>query len=658
MNIETLKAYDTIYGLRLKPEDYALIEEEKKHPERTGHIIIAHTRYRGKKYMITYDYKKGSISIHELDTHNLKEQALQPGSRVVCKTECIGFTPAQRTYALNRAFGSEALYTVSKAHSQEEMDETILRRLVAREILDISSPELNYIAELFKEKPFKNIRYPTDEIREIFHVFQKNNYRLAVFINKFEEEYWTPGGTRYNLCRPIGIIAFTPKEPEYNYVCPRRKVYDNIWVSEDIKNISKEELKEISNTLPPQFFLLTPETYAQKKSELAIKILAKKKQEQVYIALTKEKQERLNKFRRDKKYTQEGITFEENKISYQDYSLECLDPLPEITKQIEQSLIDKDNFASAAHKLFIKIVGLKEDREWTDNPTYKPTTPRTKIKINGKETEIYPRNKTYYINYEKTPYRINKESLISALEIMLTLDHDARKRFLEQASKYGLQMLEALKDGMTVKLSYFGSQTLPSPIQGHCTINLNFKLCMKNKRPHAIINGKPYKITDSGLFQQLKNMPDGYRSNTSHIERMISILMRSVKGINPMDIDKMLKEAKKNIIKKERRSLRFLHNAIRLAKAETVQGGWLIKSQSGNFYHVCQDLKVYHINKDNPQEKKYLCLLDSDRTDLKDKAMLNDALAKRILAMHKDQTVATDIWNAGDHMDRHWQEIK
>ena len=76
-------------------------------------------------------------------------------------------------------------------------------------------------------------------------------------------------------------------------------------------------------------------------------------------------------------------------------------------------------------------------------------------------------------------------------------------------------------------------------------------------------------------------------------------------------------------------------------------------------YFVGDDLRVYTCKRGKKaqwENDRYLCLLDV-HTDTSTEWGNNDAIAKRLLMLKEDVTLASEIYNKGDKVDKYWLDL-
>ena len=183
----------------------------------------------------------------------------------------------------------------------------------------------------------------------------------------------------------------------------------------------------------------------------------------------------------------------------------------------------------------------------------------------------------------------------------------------------------------------------------------------KNKN-YTIINGVRYAISNTEALFDIDIRPQHYYQS-GELNRAIKLLYKAIKDITPKVIGDLLIEGKKaykehyaKILAEKKakvdRSKEFLAHAIKLTHAQKISGGYKVIGKSGTIYTINQETLAVYKN----GAKEYLCIVDVGdySLDTDEDALRNDRIAKRLLALHKDTVVAKEIYDNGDHMDKHW----
>lgn len=695
MNINELRVFNATHRLKITEEEFKDIQEEQEHTERAGLSIKCVKK--GKIIGISHD-QKHIIIIKEVKGNI----TIKPHTMILFKT-LINFEDLpDEIYTLHSIASYRSLDTDIKyvAQSMDGLKDRICDRFIdkyPKQLGECGKYWSNYDSEKEKkirkelvEKQIKAIFWLFGEkvkidklgksrqnVAKIIKVFQRNNRRLAIF--QEEKDYQVErscgfyGGQWQEQIqkREFNIKTYTPNNPEYNFVSPNREIYLNygcdVWLDDKLKDIiTSEELKVLSNNLKDnqEWFMLTADEYNKQKNSIRIELMNARRTDLENTAKTKFKGVVYEQFKK-KAVTRKGITFKHT-------SIEC-NGIKIISKDIKYYLLDNNIliqelpvFNELWEGLIDFLLNLEpnHDRNYNTKGWNILFKGKTQIKIDKIKINLEKKGNLFYINDKK----IIAEDLRQVIKNAISFNsHKEYDKWVEHISKTSLRVQKIIKDksiNFELRIDQTSDNCLVKEVS---SMMLSLPVKREGNRNYITISGKEYKVKNTpALFQLGKdvNIYGGY------LKRTIKLLYQAIENITPKDIGDLIrrgeteyKKVKAGEMKKEKdkieRSERFVNQAVKLTKAKKVNGGYFVKGLTKITYFVDEkNLQVYTIKKG--KKDKYLCIVDEEYSWERenDKALINDRLAKRLLMLNKDKKVAKTIYDNGDGLDQHWNQIQ
>jgi len=688
MNINTLMVMNSLHNLGLSEAEFVAIADEISHTERTGFSIKA---IKGDRVIgISHDDKENIVIKEAIDFGKFE---LQPNTRILLKT-LINFDELpEQIYTLHRICQYRSLDISIKhtANNLEELKEKLCDRftdkydkvLLADELYwqehsGWDSDKRNKIRKTRKEQMTEQLKAvywlfnePFDfEFKEtpknisiIVKVFSAKNIRLAV-IQEMEQFEKTMGCFSSNVretCEglKVRIQTFKPHDKRYDYVCEGREIYSSdgeIWVCDELKGkISDKEFVFLAKRVEEKYYMiLTRELYELEKDSLRVEIMTARRK-----ALEQQSKNKLiaeiKKQFKEGSLTRQGITITPESISYNGITIKG-DKMKEFIAVEEIPMRETLDFHNLAISFVEYLLGKTKEYDYYGNDIQainfqgKANINIGKININIDRT----RGKgAFYINGSRVRTDEVCDIIIRALAFSNQQDYD---NWVEGVSRESLRLKNALKNGISFKFEVDKNDD-NCLIKGEGEFKFTLPLIKKDNKVYVSFYGKEYKVQDINALFDLQKEVDKYRiGNETLLGRAIKLLYRGIKDISPKEIGELIVISKKEHSERIERSKKFLDNAIRLAKAERVKDGWLVKGESGQEYLVGKDTSVYKVK--DGEKDTYLCIMDTETYGEDDEAQENDRIAKRILGMRYDITIAKDLWELGDRVDKWWRDIQ
>lgn len=675
---------NSLYKLGITEKEFVSIADEVSHNERTGLSIKAVKN--GRVMCVSHD-EKHNIIIKDIKRFGNFE--IKPNTRILLKTLINFDNLPEQIYTLHSIACYRALDTGIKrvANKLEELKEKIYDRFsdkydktlaektywnefagfdydkrdkAKKQRKELIIKQLKAIYWLFDEPFDFQFRETKTNIATIVKVFSSKNIRLAV-IQECEEFTKKCGLNKiyWETCNGIKlkIQAYKPNDRRYNYVCEGREIYTEfedkqIWVCDELLGkISESEFKLLSNRLDDGYYqILTKERYEMEKDSLRVEIMTARRRE----LEEKSRKKLANKIRKQFKggrVCRQGITITPDSISYNgitikgDYVRDYL----EFENLPLRETLDFQNICAG----YIDYL-LKKEKDYNNGKISVNFQGKAKFSLGSINItlEKQEHNKCFFIN----DFKVRKDELNEV--ILRALSFSDKKQYAEwlrEVSRESLRLRNALKDGITFKFVVDKSDD-NSLIQRSGEFIFTLSLKKENRKVYVRIGEKDYQIQDvNALFDLQKSVDTSRTRDDSLLARSIKLLYRGIKNISPKEIGEIIIKAQIDYNNKLARSEEFLDNAIRLTKALEDRDGWIVKGESGAEYLVEKDLSV-HKMKDGEKDT-YLCIMDSGEIDEDNKPILNDRIAKRLLGLRHDTTIADDMWNLGDKVDKWWQDI-
>jgi hypothetical protein len=703
MDMNMLRVYDSIYRLGLTEKEYQDIEAEQKQTNHTG-IYIAAVK-KEKSICVSHD-EKHKIVIKDIQ-HN-KSPPPAP-SRIILKTLVTFSNVPEQIFTLHkitryRWFDEEIRFT---AATIEEFKDRICDRFTNKHPKTLGNCNYPYYCKSSKEdfaafmrkqieeqlkalfwvfdEPFINPETATVRINipEIIKVFTRKNRRMALI--KTHKQYTERRGGGMFGCTynedfnetDYQIITFTPKDPRYNYTCPFRELYlgcsseAEIWLDDSLAGkVSEKELKILSKRDPEtDWFLLTPDEYNNSKSGIRMELFSAQRAEQASAAKAKYA-ENIKKAFAKGKVTKNGMTFTPESVSYEGMVFKG-EQIGEYLESQNILIQEEPDFVSIFEGYIDYVLQPKISYNCYCDPVLAGYgfTSKTRIKVNEIDILLKKSGNVFRVN----GCQINKADLAETLKQAIQYQSIAAyNKLLSHTSSVNLTVQDALENGVLEFELELDRNSHDNCLTHNMRIDrmkLALPLSRRKNSLYVTINSKEFKVKNSGALFDLGKRVDCYRARSIHgglLNRTIKFLYRAIAGITPQDIARLVVQGKREyrryckMIEAQRKqaienSLRFIEHAIKLTNARKTHKGYFVTGQSGTKYFVnTENLGVYKV-KDGKQDQ-YLCIVDVHMED--GQAGKNDAVARRLLMLAKDEVVAKEIYDRGDKMDAHWLEIQ
>lgn len=710
MDINSLRVFDSLYKLNISEQEFAQIEEEVKHAERTGLSLKAVKK--GYSICVSHD-EKHKIIIKKIEYDN---KLPQPKLRVLFKTLVSFEDLPEEIYTLHQIAQYRALDTEIKhiANTLEELKDKICDRFAddypkelgglyedvygdyeIREKNKKLKPllvekQLKALFWLFGENYDKvEVNFARKNIPRIIKVFSRNNRRVAIIqVNENWEKY--RGGMLQSRWMEhiqrtaLKICTFTPRDRRYNYACANRELYlpkeyqekGEIWIDDELfEKISLDELRVLSRRMhymnedetERSWMLLTADKYNQQKAALRIELISARRKDEEHQARNKLIQSIGEQFEKGE-VARQGIIFTKKSVSYEGITLNG-SKIGEYLVNNNVLFQERPNFNDIfeGYVDYISKLDVSHDYSYNVKKVFCNFEGKEIITIGKIKIAIEKAKNNVFIN-EK---RICKEDLSTIAKS--AINFDSQKDYdesVQHASRVNLNLQKALQEGglsFELRIDKTDDNSLMRE-KDESRMFLSVPISRRKGKNYVKINSKEYGVKDTNALFDLKKEIDSSRlgySGGGYLQRAIRLIYKAVAGITPKEIGDLIRNGKKEygklMLKQKReakvrikKSLEFLAHAVKLTKAEKVHKGYFVKGLSGTTYFVGNDLEVWTI-KDGKQDK-YLCIIDSGSRE-EEEAGKNDCVAKRLLMLSKDKVVAKEIYNEGDHQDKHWLEI-
>jgi hypothetical protein len=698
MDINALRVFNSLYDLGITENEFKEVENEQEHTERTG--LSINLVKKGKIIGVSHD-EKHQVVIKETKC-SIKPA---PNSRVLFKTLITFVELPKEVYVLHQIAQYRALDTDIKyiANNLEELKDRICDRFIdeyPKELGSIYDEAYDDFDEREKNKILKgkvaeeqlkalfwlfdedyHTFEPTEareNIAKIVKVFSRNNRRLAIIQTNANWKKQRGGFFKARRTEQIKrttfkIITFTPRDRQYNYVCPNREVYireyggnSDIWLDEDLSGkITATELGVLSKRLKEGFVFLTADEYNNQKSGIRIELMSAKREEQEQQArhtLVKSIQKQFGKG----KVTRQGITFTKNSVSYERIILKGR-MIGEYLCQQSIILQERPDFNKIFEGYVDYLLNYEISQDIYGNSLIKGCrfTGKEIIEIGKIKVILEERKNILFINN----HRIRKEDIGTTIKRAINYNSQEQyNEFVSDTSKVNLAFQKILTQGgvsFKLKIDKTNDNCLMTE-KDEANILLSIPIVRKDNKNYAQIDGQEYRIRDTTALLDLGKDIERHRLQGGYLQRTIKLLYRAIEGITHKEIgelirngktehEKMMTRIKQEQEAKLKRSEEFLAHAVKLTHATRVKNGYFVKGLNCITYYVGDDLGVWTIK--GGKQEKYLCIIDIN-SEREDKAGKNDCIAKRLLALSKDRVVAKEIYEQGDKMDSWWNEIQ
>lgn len=698
MDFLTLKVFDRLHKLGLSEKEFEDIERETKCKDKTGLYIAAVKK--GVFVCVSHD-ENHKIVIQEIKPQckGIEVKDIMSKSRILFKTLITFEDIPEEVFTLHQIAQYRSLDSNVKhiAHNLEDLKDKICDRFAddynkeIGEMYDevwsrgyhkqknkekrpeLENKQLSALYWLFDEK-YKPEKIETKvNVPTIIKVFSRKNRRVALIQDsqKWDKEI---GGLfkRYeHIEKNVYLVrTFKPGDIRYNYVCPGREFLKNqdgaeIWVDDGLLGkVTANELGVLSNLNKSGFVLLTADKLNKYQRDIRLELMRAKREDEESRAKDLMEQNIKKQFNKGS-VVRQGITYSRRGFSYEDISIRG-DRIGEYI--VDRNIIfqERPDFYSIFEGYIEYILKI---RMVYDYYPYRRTQPEfedvMKLQVSKVKIKVEQMKRFIQVN----GFRINKEDveevLKRSIEYKAQAEYDV---FLQHTSKVNLKLQKALDDGW-IKFELEIDRTQD------CCLNLDedkmvlaIPIIRKDEKNYVIINSKEYGVKNvTALFRLAENRFSYHYEG--HMQKTIKQLYKSISKITPDDISllidngrkeygKMMRKIRKEEKEKLERSKEFVEHAVRITKADKVSGGYLVTGINKTVYFVSDSLEVWTTKKkgDTYQNDNFICIVDIGTGDSKWEKQ--DALAKRLLMLSKDKVVAREIFERGDHMDKHWLEIQ
>ena len=665
MDINNLRVYNAMYNLKLSEEDFEKIQTELD-SKNSG---VANMNYT-KGYMI-YIHHDNNNDIHIKKA----KKGIPTPSRILCKTLITFQNIPEQIYTLHSIAKYKAWDWNHKfrADNLKQLKDRIIERFVDDYDKTIESEDQMKAVFWLFDQPFHQVKQVKARkgLLTILKVFSMKNKRLVIIKDHYTHHHGGGfnGGSWDEEVINYQVTTYKPNNPEYNYASPGREFKKTIWLDDDlIGKVSPAEISLIHNRkfgeyTGGEFLLLTSKEYGRLQASLRIELMSARRQEEKQEVEKQFENKAEKTFREKGKFVRNGITFSRNNISYGELEIQG----PDMKNFIEDNNIitaDNNDFNTLVAS-YIEHIMVRRCTEnyYSGNVRFETTFEgEVDLKIGKVRVRVISKNcgkaKILYLSTPnskiKYDYRIKRDEVCDVLKAAIgySVQEDYDK-FIERVSKVSLRLDNVLRQGLSFTITVRPRED-NDLIKTVREVHYTLKVERDGNKNFLVFDDEKFKITDTPKFLTLQHTPEDTHDRVGHINRMSKILMTSVKDLRPECVGTLIREGGKEHEARVARSKEFITNAVKLTKAKKKGDGWIVKGVSGKQYWVGKDLQVYTFV--NGEKDDYLCIVDVD-SNTKDEAGRNDCIAKRLLALSKDEVVAKDIYNNGDKVDKYWKEV-
>lgn len=428
---------------------------------------------------------------------------------------------------------------------------------------------------------------------------------IKVFTVENKRYYFYEHNAYYKHHR-IEFKTSTPDQENYNYIDEGRRFYDDIYFEFDTdpKSITDELVKDIKDSVQSGAFLVTKDIF----NKFVDKTSRKKKQEELNEKYKKKFLKRVLKgfSCNDIRFSKDEIRFRSKKLRIFSNNLAHF-----ISTKIKFE--DKPNFNEIAEE-FVSYLDYNHYRN------------ETKIQLGLHAFKVYCKNQQnknlIFVNGKKIPYCDYKEILNEIFRLKSKRDFN---RFLSLAETYGYSIARSCGKDSFVPVTNNGKKQYLNfrleRLNGHLAISaLNCSLKLKNcSKLNDFLKKEQYNYAP--IFDFIKYLIEDEKYNSETALRF-------------------LKAAKQAYSKAEKRSLKYLREAVKETDARRIivelqnkkVNGYRVKG-SLSVYFVAEDAKVYRL-----PSKSYVCIYEP-----KENFFINDSVAGRLYALKDDINFAKSI---------------
>ncbi len=704
MDINALRVFNALHSLSISEQEFALIEGEQGHTERTG-LFIGCAK-KGQSICVSHDEN------HKIIIKKIKAEFPTP-CRVLFKTAITFDDLPPEVYTLHSIAQYRTLDADIKhrADNLDELKDRICDRFVdnnpknlgnyydenyLRSYSDAKKQEwkdlktslidsqLRALFWLFNEdyqKFEKEVKVSRDNIARIIRVFERNNRRLAIIQRTDNYQKKHTGGCMSGyggawdetiLGSELMIRCFRPKDEQYNYVDLNREIYlpmgysedTEIWLDDTLfEKIGYQELKVLSKRLfaddpthGRRWILLNADEFNKKQSLIRIEVMSAARKEQEDKAKNRLVENIDAQFRKGK-VVRQGITFTKNSIECEGIKIKN-HRLGEFVMRNQVHLQLEPDFRRIVQDFICYILNIEVNQiYYSDKISYVCNFGGDEIIDIGKvKLHIKSKDNNIYIN----DHRIRKDDLVEIIFKALTFtDQSSFDEYLAYSANVNLALQKTLASGgmsFELKIDITDDNSLPVKKE---KMLLSLSLKRVKGKNYTTINGVDYRIQNLQAFfdigKEINSSRIGY-SGGGYLQRTIKMLYRAINGITPKDIGDLIRNGEKEYAKlqahvikenaeKSRKADQFVKHAARVSKAKQLKDGFLVHGVSGKTYTV--NAKTLAVYEQLPGEKqRYICIVDME-TPTNSEWGRKDALAKRLLMLSHDLKVADQVHTLG-----------
>ncbi len=698
MDAYGLAVYNQIHKLGFTPEDLNAVLEETKQ-KHNGLAIMAKT----KKAVAIVDHdKQRKILIKKPSEINLPVP-----SRVLFKTVVGLMDCPEELYTIHSMVRYYRYDTIPKTASAVKTLEGVKSKLAERFLkekwVELGSTiddqycsykvqdkrkkqkqeliikQLKAIYWLFDEEYTKEgITIPEKKNRKIItKVFQKKNYRLALFVNNenkevkagsfFQPKYWKKlKGIRFY------ILALKAGDGKYQLLDEGREVNSKshgteVWVANDLLGkLSSEELDSIAETRNEgsDWLLLDAKTYYEGLSQrIKAKMQIAKREAEKNKAISKAIDETDKKVRSGH-YEKNGITYDDDTLTIGSFTLKS----PKLKEHVRSSwrrIFDNEVTIRGVYKEFVNEVLDVGPKGMYGEEVISRATNKTFIEVNNIKIDI-DATKLARINNK----RVSRENLAEIIENAVDYETQAEfDEYVTKCSKIPLTLQKVLGVG-GLSFDVHVRKTDNNTFSKDEYIVFTLSMMRENDKNYLKIGKEKLRIKDWNSLLTAAKKTEKYDSRYEDgLERAIHFIKLGVPEITPEQVMTLIKEGRtkakelkriaeeikkkqeKENLKKLERSKIFLAKAIELTNAEKITEGFLVKGASNVLYFIrSSDANVWttkevcgKIKPDN-----HLCIVDDHYG--KGEYLINDKVANRLLMLHKDLKTASDVYTVKNEL--------
>ncbi len=702
MDINALRVFNALHSLSISEKQFALIEGEQKHTERTG-LFIGFTK-KGQCVCVSHDEN------HKIIIKSTKAKFPTP-CRVLLKTAITFDDLPQEVYTLHSIAQYRTLDADIKhrADNLEELKDRICDRFVDNNPKSLGGScdrgrysgyytnddakkaewedmktglvdsQLRALFWLFNEdyKKFeKDIKVSRDNIARIIKVFERNNRRLAIIQKTDNYQKKHTGGCMCGIAAweetirgsELMIKCFKPKDVQYNFVDLNREIYlpigplegTEIWLDDTLfEKIGFHELQVLSKrmfadapTHEKRWILLNADEFNKKQSLIRIEVMSAARKNQEALAKESLAKNIDAQFRRGK-VVRQGITFTKNSIECEGIKVKN-HLLGDFVIKNQVHLQQEPDFKKIVQDFICYILNFKaNENSFSYRVSYECQFKGNEIIEIGKvRLHIKDKNNNVFIN----DHRIRKDDLIEIIFKALTFTNQASfDAYLAYSSGVSLTLQKALANGgisFELKIDITDDNSLSMKAE---KMLLSLPLKRVKNRNYTTIDGKDYKIHNMQALLDMGKDIDSVRigyAGGGYLQRTIKLLYKAIEGITPKDIGGLIRDGGREYNRlqarvseanagKSKKADEFVEHAIKVSKAKPLEDGFLVNGLSGKTYTInAKTLAVYETMKG--EKERYICIVDMQtRTDTE--WGRKDALAKRLLMLSHDLKVADQV---------------